>query len=100
MVQEVLYHRLRKTDRDRAVGQAQRAARLCVLHPFDQAVMDRMLALVASHPRIGGRDAVHAATALHHGIPAIISPDAAYDDVPGLRRVDPRDIDDYLQAAT
>ncbi len=96
MAQEVLFHRLRRTDRGQAAEQARRAANLCKLHPFDEAVMERMFALVATHPRIGGRDAVHAATALHHGIPAIISPDTAYDGIPGLRRIDPRDIEDYL----
>lgn len=92
MVQELLFHRLRKVDRALALVQAHDAAEACLLHPFDEAVMERMFDLVAEHPRIRGRDAVHAATALEHGIPAIISPDTAYDDIPGLRRVDPRDI--------
>jgi predicted nucleic acid-binding protein len=96
MVQELLFHRLRMSDRTRALAQTRDVAEACILHPFDQDVMERMFTLVASHPRIGGRDAVHAATALRHGIPAIISPDTAYDGIPGLRRVDPRDIEDYL----
>lgn len=40
---------------------------------------------------IGSNDRVHAATALAHGIGLIVSADAAFDGVPGLRRVDPLD---------
>lgn len=92
MIQELLFHRLRRTDRTTAVAQARDVAGSCALHSFDEAVMERMLDLVASHPQIRGRDAVHAATALEHGIPAIISPDTAFDGIPRLRRVDPRDL--------
>ncbi len=37
------------------------------------------------------RDGIHAATALNHGIELVVSPDRAFDRVPGLRRVDPAD---------
>lgn len=97
MPQELLFHRLRMTDRSIAVDQTRDMANTCLLHPFDESVMQRMFDLVASHPRISGRDAVHAATALHHGIGAIISPDTAFDDIPGLRRVDPRDLAGFLR---
>lgn len=40
---------------------------------------------------VGGRDAVHAATALTRGIPMVLSPDVGFDHVPGLERVDPTD---------
>ena len=62
-----------------------------VVHDFDARVLQRALELVGTHERIGGRDAVHAATALVAGIAAIISPDRAFDRVPGLRRIDPAD---------
>jgi predicted nucleic acid-binding protein len=39
--------------------------------------------------RLNARDALHAATALNRGIPTIISPDPAFDDVTGLQRLDP-----------
>lgn len=99
-VQEILFHRLRRTDRTTALAQARDVARSCVLHPFDEAVMRRMFDLIASHARIRGRDAVHAATALLHRIPTIISPDAAFDGIDGLERVDPRDIEEFLAGAT
>lgn len=96
LVQELMYHRLRRTDRATAVQQARDAKSMCVLHDFDMDVLERTLALVASHPRIRGRDAVHAATALEHGIETVLSPDTAFDGIPGLRRVDPRDLADLL----
>lgn len=100
LVQELLFHRLRRTDRATAVAQARDTAEACVLHPFDEDVMSRMFELVTSNPRIGGRDAVHAATALRHGIPTIVSPDSAFDEIPGLPRVDPRRLNEFLAAST
>lgn len=91
MVQELLFHRMRKADRAMAVRQARDASELCYLHDFGAAVLSRALELVSSHERIGGRDAVHAATALQHGISTIVSPDSAFDGIRGLTRVTPAD---------
>ena len=100
MIQELLYHRLRKVDRAIALAQSRDIADACLLHPFDQAIMERMFDLVASHERIRGRDAVHAATALENGIGTIISPDTAFDGIDGLERVDPRNIEEFLARAS
>jgi predicted nucleic acid-binding protein len=89
MVQEFLFHRVRKTDRRTAVRQARDASQLCVLHAFDVPVLARSMELVAASESLGGRDAVHAATALMHGLALIVSPDPAFDGIEGLRRVDP-----------
>ena len=91
MVQELLFHRLRVSDRITAVRQARDASRLCVLHDFDAEVLHRMLELTAAHESIGGRDAVHAATALVAGIAGMMTPDRAFDRIPGLTRIDPAD---------
>jgi len=91
MIQELVFHRMRKTDRHTAVRQARDAATVCVLHDFDEAVLHRMLELIATSESLGGRDAVHAATALYHGIPSILSPDHAFDAVAGISRTDPAD---------
>lgn len=88
VVQEFLFHRLRRGPRADAVSQARDVATICVLHPFDAQVAERMLQIVAS-TTVGGRDAVHAATALVQGFESIVSPDLAFESVPGLRRVDP-----------
>ena len=92
MVQELVFHRLRRDARASAVRQGRDAAALCTLHDFDRAVLDRALALMADHDGVRGRDAVHAATALQHGLDTVISPDPAFDLVPGLSRLDPRDL--------
>lgn len=41
---------------------------------------------------LGGRDAVHAATALSLGFDDIVSADRDFDAVPGLRRIAPADV--------
>lgn len=91
MIQELLFHRMRKTDRHTAVRQARDAAALCVLHDFDDGVLYRAMELVAANESLGGRDAVHAATALQHGLAVVLSPDRAFDAIIGLRRADPVD---------
>ena len=92
MVQEVAFHRLRVTERFTAVEQAQQVAESCRLLPFDQEVLSQMLQLI-SQGGVGGRDAVHAATALVHGIAEIVSPDQDFDSIAGLARIDPADFD-------
>jgi predicted nucleic acid-binding protein len=89
LVQELVFHRMRKIDRTAAVRQARDAATLCTLHDFDRAVLERALQLIDTAAQIGGRDAVHAATALQHGLGTIISPDPAFDQVDGLTRLPP-----------
>ncbi len=92
VIQELLFHRMRRGDRAAALRQARDAATLCLLHDFDVAVLRQSIELVGSQPRLGGRDAVHAATALISGIGVIISPDAAFDQIEGLRRVSPEQV--------
>jgi predicted nucleic acid-binding protein len=90
MIQEVVFHRQRRSgDPVAAVADARDTAELVTLLPFDQKVLNRALRLIESSAQIRGRDAVHAATALEHGIGVIISPDDAFDGIPGLERVDP-----------
>ena len=87
MVQELLFHRMRRGTRAKAVTQARDASELCFLHSFDAPVLTRALELVNTHDRLGGRDAVHAATALQNGITTIVSPDTAFDGISGLTRI-------------
>jgi predicted nucleic acid-binding protein len=92
LVQEVLHQRARRTgDRRRAAREAGAAAELCDLHDVRPEDVVRALELFASTERLDARDAVFAAVALNRGIPAILSPDRAFDDVAGLVRVDPAD---------
>jgi predicted nucleic acid-binding protein len=64
---------------------------MCVLHPFDEVVLARALDLVMNSV-LGGRDAVHAATALSLGFDHIVSADRDFDAAPGLRRIAPGDV--------
>jgi predicted nucleic acid-binding protein len=90
MIQELVHHRLRRTnDRVLAAEDGRDTASVCTLLNFDREVLDLSLDLIERTPAIRGRDAVHAATALAYGIDRIISPDTAFDGIPGLTRVDP-----------
>jgi predicted nucleic acid-binding protein len=62
---------------------------LCDVHDLSKADVSLGLDLFARSARLNARDALHAATAINHGIPIIVSPDEAFDDVPQLRRLDP-----------
>lgn len=90
MIQELVHHRLRRSG-DRAVSaqQGRYASSLFTLLNFDREVLNLSLDLIERVPTIRGRDAVHAATALAYGIDRIVSPDRAFDGIPGLTRVDP-----------
>lgn len=87
-LQELLFHRMRRDDRAEAVSLVRDVRAMCRVHPFDDAVASRMFDLVSASA-VGGRDAVHAATAMEHGFDEIVSPDRDFDDVPGLRRRSP-----------
>lgn len=88
MVQEVVFHRMRKTSRDQAVAEARDIAHYLIVLNFDHEVLKTALELI-ERTDIRGRDAVHAATALAYGIETIASSDAAFDGISGLRRIDP-----------
>lgn len=87
-VQEFLFHRMRRGDCESAVVSARTVMAMCVVHDVDRDVLVRALDLVAAS-NLGGRDAVHAATALQHGFDSIVSAHRDFDGVPGLRRIDP-----------
>lgn len=53
------------------------------------ACLRAALDFVERYPCLGVRDAVHAATAIHIGIPHLISTDRVFDTVAEVVRVDP-----------
>ncbi|MGH2500385.1 MAG: type II toxin-antitoxin system VapC family toxin [Candidatus Limnocylindria bacterium] len=59
------------------------------LLPVTDEIIARALTLDAR--RLGANDRIHVATALVHGIDAIVSADAGFDRVSGIRAVDPLD---------
>lgn len=87
-IQELVHHRMRRANRERAVHAAHEILAACVVHAFDHTVLGRALTLIET-TRVRGRDAVHAATALQHGFDQIVSSDSDFDGIPGLTRVSP-----------
>jgi predicted nucleic acid-binding protein len=89
LVQEFVFHRLRKTgDPVLAVAQGEALRALVGLAPFDETVLDAAQELIrAGHAR--GRDAVHAATALRAGIATIVTTDLDFAQIPGLTALAP-----------
>lgn len=90
-VQEVVFHRMRVSGREPALAVGRAVRGFATLHAFDAAVLDRALELMAVAP-IRGRDAVHAATALLAGFDHIVTVDADFVAVPGLRTLTPREV--------
>ena len=71
---------------------ARHAAGLCrPLHDLRRRDAILALDIYARHPRLSARDSVFAAVALGRGTDAILATDRAFDDVPGLERIDPAD---------
>lgn len=100
LVQEYA-HLLRRRGLDGGTVQEQSrdVAAMCLLHDVTRPDLLMALSLVADHPVLSVRDGVHAATALRRGIPVIVSPDRAFDDVPGLERLDPQEAVTQLTGA-
>jgi len=93
LVQELVHVLLgRPGSRRSALATARSFGDACRLHDFTTADLGLALELLAAVPqRLDARDAVHAATALNRGVPFVVTTDRAFDSVPGLTRVDPRD---------
>lgn len=80
-------------DRAKALRLAGAAGELARLHELSPSDLPLVMALLADHHGLDVRDAVFAATALNRGLSLILSPDRAFDEVPGLDRVDPLEPD-------
>src|SRR5919197_221391 len=90
LVQELVHVRARRTgDREDAAQAGRHLVPLCRLHAVEPADLTLALRLFQTCPGLHMRDAVHAATALNRDIGLILSPDRAFDAVPGIERVEP-----------
>lgn len=90
MIQELVHHRLRISgNRMDSAADGRDVMASCTVLNFDREILDLSLDLIEKHPTVRGRDAVHAATAIAYGIERIASTDRAFDDIPGITRVDP-----------
>lgn len=93
LIQELLHQRMRQTgDRTLAVATARRVQTLCQLHDVQESDVNLALWLFETHTRLSARDATFAAVALNRGVDAILSADRDFDEIPGLERIDPRDV--------
>jgi predicted nucleic acid-binding protein len=54
------------------------------------------MTLFGAHDGLDFRNAVLIATALNRGIDAIVSPDRDFEEVGGLERIDPADVEERL----
>ena len=59
---------------------------------ISHAIISRVPDLVARYPGLTARDLVHVATCHEEGIDRIVSPDAGFDVVSDLRRIDPTEL--------
>ena len=90
VLQEILhrYFAINRPDRARAVYRA--ATRICAeILPITERHTARALELLARHPRLSARDAVHAATMEDRGIRRILSTDRDFDALDLVERIDP-----------
>ena len=87
-IQEVTFHRMRVTRRERAIQDGMDVYDLCVVYAMDDVVIERALSLLQV-TQARGRDAFIAATALIAGFDTLVTTDRRFVDIPGLRRVDP-----------
>ncbi len=92
LLQELAHQRYRQTgDREAACRAARDVSKACIVHSLRLADVLRGLKLFEGAEGLDGRDASFAAVALERGIDVILSADRAFDEVPGLTRVDPSD---------
>lgn len=92
VIDEVVHVRNRRSgDRRASVKDGRAAAALCLLHPVTSRDVETALGIFLAQPGLQMRDAIHVATAAQHGLSVVLSTDRAFDDIPGLRRIDPAD---------
>lgn len=91
VLQELVHHRRRRGDPE-ATSRGRQAAAICLaVHDLTSEDMLVAFGLMDRHPELPTRDALHAAVALQRGMEVVVSADADFDMVLGLRRVDPLD---------
>ena len=70
--------------------------RLLVLFPMPFPVTGETVTtardILADHPQLEPRDAIHAAVVLNHDLEAIISADRAFDEMTEIKRLDPLEL--------
>ena len=97
VIQEIHHRFVALGDRTRGAAMAEAALDIFApVLPVTDAVMRRMTDLVVEFKGLSARDLVHVATCAESRIDIIVSPDRGFDDVVGLARVDPLDIESLI----
>jgi uncharacterized protein len=88
VLQEILYRYAGLRRLDLATEVYELFVQLCpVIHPVTLADTDRAKALLGGGSGLGVRDAIHVAVMLNHEVTTIATFDAAFDRVPGVKRL-------------
>ena len=90
-IQEVARQRHRRGDENPTKRAREVAAMCTAVHHLDAGIVVRALDAVDRFTGLEVSDAIHAATALTHGLSEVVSADSDFDRVPGIERVDPLD---------
>jgi hypothetical protein len=89
VVQELIYVLWRRGARGEAVRLARHVLGLFPeILPFSSEDARIAVAILERHPDLSPRDAAHSATMRNHGLAEIVSADAHFDHVEGIRRID------------
>lgn len=90
-LQEILhrYRAIRRWEEGRRVYDLARTL-IPVVLPITAAILDAARDLLDRHPALMARDALHAAVALAHTGGALCSFDEDFDEIDGVRRIEPR----------
>ena len=90
VLQEILhrYRAIRRWKEGRKVyDQARRLVPIVI--PVGVEILDRARSLLDTHTRLMARDALHAAVVLEHGLESVCSFDRDFDQIDGLKRIEP-----------
>ena len=92
LLQEFTHQRARRTgDRRGAAKAARSVAKLAWWHSVEPSDVQRGIDLFETHESLDAQDAVFAALAINRGIDAILATDRSFDEIEGLKRIDPTD---------
>lgn len=97
VVHEAVHVRHRRTgDKEESLKMGRAIVGLTELHPHESDDLRAAMTLFGAHDGLDFRNAVLTATALNRGIDAIVSPDRDFEEVGGLERIDPADVEERL----
>ncbi len=91
VLQEILYRYISLGRKEEAIEITQSLIELCEeIFPVLLEDIQFAMQLIQKGKAVGIRDAIHVATMHQNHIPKILSADHHFDDIPGIKRVDPK----------